>query len=686
MPSRTSFTLNQNWIRDNENTLEAGVQCTIIVDLPDKTLTSGTVWKTTHWDVYIESETYGFYKLIAEKSQSKTFTFTIPETFYNEINTSDVEGFLIRAKGYFYETMFSDYVSTTRSTFSIDMKVPESYKPKLSVGTAYPNTNGYNGKFIAGISDVCIPYTLTHNNPKDTINIEEPVCRYSMNGYYVNADTKKDFFLSGVLDGSEQDYSLTFDIKVSDDRKRSVELKKEIYIYGYRLPSYNQQKSWVSRCDASGRVDGLGGYAKLHIELTCSPIDGTNSIKSVTVKKGSQVLTPVSGSISGGTLEYFMQIPVTESADLEIIITDKLATNTVTSFSVPLGTMPLSLFDDGSGTGAAFGQMATKHGVWFYQPLIFRTMINNKYEFFELTCNEYGMVMARKRISEVDKTCTVVIEPIGPYAANTYGTIYTNYAIGQEYKPKASFNGNTITLNLNLGDVINFRYFYDGDYGRKLALYEDEVCIGEAEEISRASWDYVVEGNAHLCIKNGEIQPQRKRKIVTVRAEGVSSGYSLWDEGNVHSALNESLVYRVVPGEKIKLNGTSVSKEVSCWTIGSSTYFSKELQYTVNSDVTIVAHFEEMINVDVTFFSGRSGYIEIKDKNNATLFDWFGDNEKVNKIIAVPKGSTITITFESMDTFLCKLDVNGTIYQENKTNMTKTITINEPTTIVAECR
>lgn len=686
MPSRTSFTLNQNWIRDNENTLEAGVQCTIIVDLPDKTLTSGTIWKTTHWDVYIESETYGFYKLIAEKSQSKTFTFTIPETFYNEINTGDVEGFLIRTKGYFYETMFSDYVSTTRSTFSIDMKVPETYKPKLSLGTAYPNTNGYNGKFIAGISDVCIPYTLSHNDSKDTITINDPVCKYALNGYMVVADTRKDSFLSRVLDGSEQDYSLTFEIKVSDDRKRSVELKKEIYVYGYRLPSYNQQKSWVSRCDASGRVDGLGGYAKLHIELTCSPIDGTNSIQSVTVKKANQVLSPVSGSVSSGVLEYFMQIPVTESADLEITITDKLATNTITSFSIPLGTMPLSLFDDGSGTGAAFGQMATKHGVWFYQPLIFRTMINNKYEYFELTCNEYGMVMARKRISEVDKTCTVVIEPIGPYAANTYGTIYTNYAIGQEYKPKASFNGNTITLNLNLGDVINFRYFYDGDYGRKLALYEDEVCLGEAEEISRASWDYVVEGNAHLCIKNGAIEPQRKRSIVTVRAEGVSSGYSLWDEGNVHSALNESLVYRVVPGEKIKLNGTSVGREVTCWAIGSSTYYSKELQYTVNSDVTIVAHFEEMINVDVTFFSGRSGYIEIKDKNNAILFDWFGDDDKVNKIIAVPKGSTITIYFESMGTNICLLNVNGTIYQENKTNMTKTITINEPTTIVAECR
>ena len=479
---------------------------------------------------------------------------------------------------------------------------------------------------------------------------------------------------------------MTFDIKVSDDRKRSVELKKEIYVYGYRLPSYNQQKSWVSRCDASGRVDGLGGYAKLHIELTCSPIDGTNSIKSVTVKKGNQVLSPVSDSVSSGVLEYFMQIPVTESADLEITITDKLATNTVTSFSVPLGTMPLSLFDDGSGTGAAFGQMATKHGVWFYQPLIFRTMINNKYEYFELTCNEYGMVMARKRISEVDKTCTVVIEPIGPYAANTYGTIYTNYAIGQEYKPKASFNGNTITLSLNLGDVINFRYFYDGDYGRKLSLYEDEVCLGEAEEVARASWDYVVEGNAHLCIKNGTIEPQRKRSIVTVRAEGVSSGYSLWDEGNVHSALNESLVYRVVPGEKIKLNGTSVSREVTCWAIGSSTYFSKELQYTVNSDVTIVAHFEEMINVDVTFYSGRSGYIEIKDKNNATLFDWFGDNERVNKIITVPKGSIITISFESMDTSICLLNVNGTTYQQNGTSMTKTITINETTTIVASVK
>ena len=686
MPSRTSFTLNQNWIRDNENTLEAGVQCTIIVDLPDKTLTSGTVWKTTYWDVYIESETYGFYKLIAEKSQSKTFTFTIPETFYNEINTGDVEGFLIRAKGYFYETMFSDYVPTTRSTFSIDMKVPESYKPKLSLGTAYPNTNGYNGKFIAGISDVCIPYTLSHNDSRDTITINDPVCKCDINGYYVEADTRKDSFLTRVLDGSEQDYSLTFEIKVSDDRKRSVELKKEIYVYGYRLPSYNQQKSWVSRCDASGRVDGLGGYAKLHIELTCSPIDGTNSIKSVTVKKANQVLSPVSGSISSGVLEYFMQIPVTESADLEITITDKLATNTVTSFSVPLGTMPLSLFDDGSGTGVAFGQMATKHGVWFYQPLIFRTMINNKYEYFELTCNEYGMVMARKRISEVDKTCTVIIEPIGPYAANTYGTIYTNYAIGQDYKPKASFNGNTITLNLNLGDVINFRYFYDGDYGRKLALYEDEVCLGEAEELARASWDYVVEGNAHLCIRNGAIEPQRKRSIVTVRAEGASSGYSLWDEGNVHSALNESLVYRVVPGEKIKLNGTSVSREVSCWTIGGSTYSSKELQYTVNSDVTIVAHFEEMINVDLTFHSGRSGYIEVKDKNNVTLFDWFGNYNSVSKTISVPKGSTINISFEAMDTTVCTLNVNGTNYQQNGSSMTKAITINEPTTIIADTK
>ena len=93
-----------------------------------------------------------------------------------------------------------------------------------------------------------------------------------------------------------------------------------------------------------------------------------------------------------------------------------------------------------------------------------------------------------------------------------------------------------------------------------------------------------------------------------------------------------------------------------------------------------------MINVDLTFNSGRSGYIEVKDKNNVTLFDWFGNYNSVNKTISVPKGSTINISFEAMDTTICTLNVNGTNYQQNGSSMTKTLTINEPTTIIANTK
>lgn len=686
MATKTSFTLHDRWYWDTTNLLEAGVTCTIHVDLP---VDPSKILNPTHWDVYIQSETYGYSKVIAEKTSNKTLTFVIPESFYNEMDSGDSDLFQIHVDGYSKDPYADRWWSARYSVYNIYMKVPASYKPKLTLGTAVPYRNGYNGKFIAGFTEVKIPFTLSHNDSKDTIGFNDPICRYDSHGYMIDTDIKDGGFVTRVLDELEYDYNLEFYIKATDFRNRSVEQRKVITVYGYHLPSFEQRKSWISRCDASGKVDGLGGYAKLHLELTCSYIDGTNSIQSVVVKKGQDIINPIVGSVDSGILEYFMEIPIEESADLEITVADKISTNVITSFSIPQGTMPISLYDDGNGTGVAFGQMATKHGVWFHEPLIFRAMIDNKYKYFELTCNEFGMVMARQRISEVDKTCTVVIEPVGSDKDNVEGVFYLNNAVGLDVPIAQMAQGKSVTLRLNLGDILNFRYFYDAYYKNILRLYEDEVLLGEADEIwSQTSWNYVVKGDAHLCIADGTYTPARVRKIVNVIAQGVSSGYSLWDEGEVHHSLEDTLTYRVVSGETIRLNGTAVGMEIDYWQIGSRKYTTKELEYTVNSDVTIVAHFAqpiEKVEAHIDFSGGSYiGGITISDSNGSIYFEWWGRDNHVSQTIQLPKGVPLNFDLEMVNGYMCYLKINDQEYVEFEGSMSVTATLTGVTTIIGD--
>lgn len=120
-----------------------------------------------------------------------------------------------------------------------------------------------------------------------------------------------------------------------------------------------------------------------------------NTLQTATVVlNDTTTLSPKSGSISDGYLEYIFPLDLSVQGNLSITLTDTRKTNTITALSVPKGSMPFSMYDDGGNIGVAFGTMASEAGAWCYMPFYLKSSTDNSSKMFQIRVYDDGTIKA----------------------------------------------------------------------------------------------------------------------------------------------------------------------------------------------------------------------------------------------------------------------------------------------------
>lgn len=105
-------------------------------------------------------------------------------------------------------------------------------------------------------------------------------------------------------------------------------------------------------------------------------------------------LSPKSGSISDGYLEYIFPLDLSVQGNLSITLTDTRKTNTITALAIPKGSMPFSMYDAGGSVGVAFGVMASEAGAWCYMPFYLKSSTDNSSKMFKIQVTDDGVIKA----------------------------------------------------------------------------------------------------------------------------------------------------------------------------------------------------------------------------------------------------------------------------------------------------
>ena len=312
------------------------------------------------------------------------------------------------------------YLNGVKTGYSID--VPNLLGPTL--GLAYDDfpvsvevdditiqENGWNGYAVGGDSVLQISNIKVYNTRSDTPNVSRKVSvsiagRDNNKEYSLTQLSEDTWQLKNIYTLSSEEQSSTLTISVTGTNNyKSLTITKSITIYPYHLPrlflNRTGEVSYVSRCQQDGTADGLGSYGHLHLVWDVSPINTTgsgiiNTLQSaVVVLNDTTTLSPSGGSIASGYLDYIFPLAQETQGNLTITLTDTRKSNTITGLNVPKGSMPLSMYDDGSNIGVAFGCMATDKGAWMYMPFYLQSSTSGSTKMFRLCIDDNGNITAK---------------------------------------------------------------------------------------------------------------------------------------------------------------------------------------------------------------------------------------------------------------------------------------------------
>ena len=155
---------------------------------------------------------------------------------------------------------------------------------------------------------------------------------------------------------SSVDHTASIEVIGKDSRGRTVRTigTMDEIVKGYSKPNIRQNvvsnNTYVSRVQEDGTIDGFGEYGFLHLTWDVVPInlDDPNLLVSATVILNDEIsLTPSSGSIAEGYIDYIFPLGLTLNGNLEIVLTDDLSSSSIKSQIVPKASMAMSLFDNG---------------------------------------------------------------------------------------------------------------------------------------------------------------------------------------------------------------------------------------------------------------------------------------------------------------------------------------------------
>ena len=283
------------------------------------------------------------------------------------------------------------------------------YVPYISMGDISIQSVSWNSLPIAGESILKVDSVSFGNAKSDDINnyYEVTVSVYSGSNPTVVRSSNTSIKITDIVAKSSEEtsYTLTVSVSVRNRYLGSASATKSITIYPYHLPrlflNRTGEVSYVSRCQQDGTADGLGSYGHLHLVWDVSPINTTgsgiiNTLQSaVVVLNDTTTLSPSGGSIASGYLDYIFPLATETQGNLTITLTDTRKSNTITGLNVPKGSMPLSMYDDGSNIGVAFGCMATDKGAWMYMPFYLQSSTSGSTKMFRLCIDDNGNITAK---------------------------------------------------------------------------------------------------------------------------------------------------------------------------------------------------------------------------------------------------------------------------------------------------
>lgn len=247
----------------------------------------------------------------------------------------------------------STQVGASKS-ITISASIPASVAPSASIALSDPT--GYKdtyGGYVQGRSQLAIALTGTGAQGSTIksyqINVDGSV--------YTVANKTVDLPANGVVPVTGT---------VVDSRARSASKSASITVLPYSMPTVLSLSA--VRCAQDGAAQDDGAYAKITFSASITPIDGLNSAayKIQYKKSGAANWTEVSVAASAGDYDP-ADVSVIIAADPDYAYTVRLAASDAFQTVYAERTVPIAfilLQGDGTGTGLAIGQRATKPKVF----------------------------------------------------------------------------------------------------------------------------------------------------------------------------------------------------------------------------------------------------------------------------------------------------------------------------------
>lgn len=597
------------------------------------------------------------------------------------------------------------------------------YHPILSLGDIHcVDSKNYKGLLLAGISKFGCSVTIGHNKSDDKATLYDPIGTLHLtdvSGFRGVLDynaSSKSFTSTNEVPTSNENYKISIWGYIKDGRfvyqdgtKESLSgtllegsttphgyiKTSDVTVYSYAYPTYNPTYTYVNRCTASGRADGMGAYARIHIHYAISKVDGDNVLNDIILRVNSSDCTQYrinSNWKTGEYADYIVPLVVGESGNIEITMTDSVCvalgtTSVITSLSVPKATLPLSLFDNGTDRGTAFGQMATRPGNWFYNNLV---VVKN---------NEPYLLDIHKN--------TLVSRPLcGDTGSSTVKVTYTctgslfdeYYFVICEYDLASIVIENKIDggqFDIPIGTLLLVYLGTTAMSGGVHDLYVNGTKISDSDHI----YTYTTAGvpvyyfspteNTDIVMfyHKSSYTPTvtDKRPTLTV-STSTASYYSFSDEDAVHTSDNADLELRGVTGYTctFKISQKCTDKLFKHWLYQGQTYTEDYVKNTGivppnNTNTNLVAVYEDLPapQITITVIGHNNGWATIS-VNGTSVYDKEPPTGTVT--ISANQNSSLSIYYFDSNR-INDIRINGTSHKSMTMEQTLEYTASDDTTI-----
>ena len=294
------------------------------------------------------------------------FSYTIPHSWFPSSTSGTVTAVLQTYNG-------TTLVASTSK--NITANVPSSIVPAVSAFTAAIAANGLSGLYVQGKTTAKLTATATAGSGST-------IKSYTFSGSNVTSSGNSTTITANTVTTAaiKTAGTVTYTVKVQDNRGRTASKTVSITVYPYTTPSIGPVS--VQRCDSSGNLSQSGTYAKYTVNSSYSNIGGKNT-RTVTVAYSSNGGTSYSDET---TLQAATDTAATKTgvygggafalaSTYVIRFTIKDAYGATKTVTAPLQSAARPININWNGKGVSIGGMSTKEAFEVSMPSEFNNTV-----------------------------------------------------------------------------------------------------------------------------------------------------------------------------------------------------------------------------------------------------------------------------------------------------------------------